>query len=705
MTRRKFKSLRYSSSPTSETIARRQLSRRIFRELNPAGATEPKLKSVTIKAFDTADGSTIWEYGPGLLWEEHYSVDKISGIQFESGSLNKFVLVSGIAPSRPLTANCSNRVKVVQLDSTDGSVLNSNYVSGLFIRTTTSSFGTLLNMQYIGNESLRRCGLSGGNFVMGGHRLPSIEFVGLANTTANKSYVFNEHTQQGGNIYVRTKTSNELISITHNTTAAALKTALEATADVVSATCTGGPWPYAAIDVDIIWSVASGDIRSLSTDSTYSVTDGVTTIDRNVRATMHTIDPASGALVNAVGHVFGVGSINAASRLISGGLVPVPLNPETGSMYNVGAAGSDKVVVSSTGVVNNGTVECWTVDNPWTFNWKKIDNLSDGIGLNPRIQDNNALVYWGRKSFTSPTRTRAAATIAIATGTVTEYDKTDYSNIAGEQTLNALMADGAPTTLGWSGDERRITDVDYPRVNFEYTPYGEEFDLDGDKLLLGSGGGLYGFDTNNAYGPAAYSAIVNGDPPPKVVSPANGSSAHVYTWTFYAFPKSRLETGTEFRFRFGQLPAQILYSNWVDWKCTAAQLEAAIIAGIGENTEGVRSSVDVHPFGAPVLNVNNPSIGILEAGCQILFYGGQNATAYAFNFKNGAAYFAFQKIAVEVRNETGTFGITAWSRTDGSVVWNRSFGTSTATGATVYFADGWLRDGSLYLYGGPVEPE
>jgi hypothetical protein len=244
-------------------------------------ACSQSIRAVTIKGIDKTDGTTVWEYGPGSFWRHHYGADAISGIVPNlSATLNKYAIAAGAYPSynacdnrnsATILANCAEGLSLVKLNSLDGTTVESATLTGVF--TGAGSPTSITPVQ--GITITNAAALSGGDYVIVGERLPFIEFVDYNTNTVNKEYILHAHGQQNGNVYLKTRTSNETITIPHNSTAAAVETLFEATSDCVAATATGGPWPLLPISIDVEWSVSSGDIASISATDTYTAS-GVT---------------------------------------------------------------------------------------------------------------------------------------------------------------------------------------------------------------------------------------------------------------------------------------------------------------------------------------------------------------------------------------------------------------------------------------------
>lgn len=236
-----------------------------------------QLRAVTIKCIDKTDGTTVWEYGPGSLWRHHYGADAISGVVPDlAATLDKYAIAAGTYPTfnacgnrntATLTANVCEPLEVVKLNSLDGTTIESATLTGLFCDVITDTSVGLVTGQTMTNAAA----LSGGDFVIVGERVPFIEFLSFASNGATKSYILHAHGLKAGNVYLKTRTSNETITIPYDSTAAAVETLFEATSDCTAATVTGGPWPLLPITVEATWSVSGGDVSAIAATSTYSI--------------------------------------------------------------------------------------------------------------------------------------------------------------------------------------------------------------------------------------------------------------------------------------------------------------------------------------------------------------------------------------------------------------------------------------------------
>lgn len=235
-------------------------------------------RAVTIKGIDKTDGETIWEYGPGAFWRHHYGADAISGLVPNlSATLDTYAMAAGDYPAFNATHNRNTSsiipnavegITITKLNSIDGTVIESAILKGFFLSDVTETsysagFGITIN---------NAAALSGGDYVIVGQRLPFIEFVDYSSNTANKEYILHAHGQQAGNVYLKTRTSSETITIPFDSDAAAVEALFEATSDCVSATATGGPWPLNAIEIEVEWSAGSGDISGIAASPTYPIT-------------------------------------------------------------------------------------------------------------------------------------------------------------------------------------------------------------------------------------------------------------------------------------------------------------------------------------------------------------------------------------------------------------------------------------------------
>lgn len=747
------------------------------------------VEPVTIKGLTASTGVTEWEYGPGALWVQHYGADEISGFVNEWTTNDRYVAIGGIGywltlglyrSGGALTANCSECWKIVKIDGTDGTEIESATWQGIFSSDPTSgTLGSLLNLNRIGFGA----GLSGGDHCRTHSILPAVEWVDYTTNTANKEYILHAHTQQGGNVYLQTKTSGETITIPYNAIAAQVKTLFEATADCTAATVTGGPWPGTALEVNVTWSAATGDINAIKYDSTYSaggagsctfqwnagtstwvlVSDSCNpgpaeepltsgTYDGELRAgtcpvsfpppptgTRSTLaaavsyDTGTGAVANSVGQVFGLGaSTVTATKLISetAGTVPtVSTLPNSDIEPDIYAGASNSLLVFGYQGTNGRTVEGWTVGSLWNPIWKRYINANAAGGrfawATGLAQSGTIAVCVLRRLYNSAEKAGVYANIAA--GTFTEFDSTEVSNSQGpyatapNNAADAILLDGSASShMAFNYERRYLPATSGSGSAVVYNLGGSQFQTPTKKLLLGASWKRYGVDADRIYLQTdIYQTIATPalwptnqvDVPAYPGTSAAGSISRTYRYRWYTPPDWRFASG-QFRFVFRPYQSQTLptlTTAWIDWHCTTTDIVNAVLAVFPENTEGVYSNVRVNPFGPTNVTDNSPAISLLEANIDIWFQA-----AETLGFPHWRYFYARTSTQIETRNlaTVGTppsaAGIgqeAAFDATDGSLVWQRTYG-STASPSKKYGATGgWLRGSRLILFGPVVDPD
>ncbi len=522
------------------------------------------VEPVTIKGLTASTGVTEWEYGPGALWAQHYGADRISGVVNEWTANNRAVYVAamGAFASTPgprsggaLTATAAQCLKIVKLNSTTGAEVESATIQGLF----AYSAGSGLSFQTLNATRMASpAGLSGGDYLMAHSIDPAVEWDDYTTDTANKEYTLHPHTLQGGNVYFRTKTSSETITVPYNATAGTIKTLFESTADCTAATVTGGPWPDAAINLDVTWSQSTGDISGIKFDATYSaggsgsctfqwnagtstwvlVSDTCNpgpaeepvnpgtydgelqpgtcpvsfppppTGTRDTRAAAVSWSTATGAITSHVGRIFGLGASGAAAtKLITetAGTVPTVSTLSTSDIEpDLYAGASNSVLVFGYQGTNGRTVEGWTVGSPWSRIWRRYVNADAWAGrwawAAGLAQSGKVAVCVRRRIYDSSEK---AGTIAdIAAGTFTEFDESEVSTTASLDNNAAFsrLLDGSSTDRLASAYERRFVPTTSPTATKEYNLGGSQFKTPTKKLLLGfTWYGNHGADADRIY--------------------------------------------------------------------------------------------------------------------------------------------------------------------------------------------------------------
>ena len=676
------------------------------------------LRPINIKAISIVDGVTEWEYGVAAMYSHHYGLDEITAIEGDQSALkNKYVVSCPIYQSNTsysvtkigmdahnrnastCVANCSESLYLTKLNSLTGAVITSTLIAGWF----TTEIPTQLVFETFNSNQTAGIGLSGGDYAICGQLQPAIEFVSFASNTINKTYILHAHGTRAGQIHLKTRTSNETISINYNATAAAVKLLFEATADCVSATVTGGPWPLLPITVAATWSVAAGDIKRIDVDL-FSVVGTAT--NRPTASAFFVYSTSTGLLTSTVGYLFGLGISKSSSVFpANSALTPTAPTfpafgiPATGAMgvLNNGSAGPSNNIVGVGGFADarGQTVECWNVGSTWTLGWCKVSQTSCGgsnsIGYYSGLENSNILMSFDRRvSLANPTRTSFGATIAVTTGVVTEFDNTSIS-ISSSKILTRMLYNDHTKRL-FNDITRLFSTSDYsnPPLEFYYHSDGQMHQVGSVTLHLegqirhADGTQVYGDLYNENPSSASYaSRYFNYDPPSPTPPPFGLTSAKTYAHTFYTKVLTHAHTGTQFRFVLGSNPITAvdnpqIITAWIDWHATAAQINTALINAIGENTAGVGSSVQVWPFGEPTAASVN-TISQLEKGLLIHFAGAPNKFSQAYLTQNFRlkSYFAKDQIKIETQTPTwrAAAGVAAWSASTGAVIWSRPFGT------------------------------
>jgi hypothetical protein len=526
---------------------------------------------VTIKGLTASTGVTEWEYGPGALWAQHYGADRISGVVNEYTSMDKYIGVAGMgyfgtadAPRRhpttgAATANAAQCLKLVKLDSTDGSEVESATMQGVFVQPIIFQ-NQVSGFQFLNLTRMTSpVGLSGGDYLMPHSVDPAIEWVDYTTNTANKEYILHRHTLQGGNVEIRTKTSAEIITLPYNATAGVVKTLFEATADCTAATVTGGPWPDAAINLDVTWSQSTGDIDGARFSTTYSaggsgsctfqwnagtstwvlvsdtcnpgpaeepLTSGTydgelrsgtcpvsfpppPTGTRDTRAAAVSWSTSTGAITSHVGRIFGLGATGtAATKLMTetAGTVPTVSTLSTSDIeLDLYAGASNSVLVWGFQGTNGRTVEGWTVGSPWSRIWRRYVNADIwggrwawAAGL---AQSGKVAVCVRRRTYN--TSEKAGTIVDIAAGTFTEFDESEISTTATLDNNAAVsqLLDGSATDRLAYYYERRFVPTTSPTATKEYNLGGSEYKTPTKKLLIGTFYSPLGVDADRIYAP------------------------------------------------------------------------------------------------------------------------------------------------------------------------------------------------------------
>ncbi|HAV33661.1 MAG TPA: hypothetical protein DC058_14170 [Planctomycetaceae bacterium] len=733
------------------------------------------VEPVTIKGLTASTGVTEWEYGPGALWAQHYGADRISGVVNEWTTNDKFVLAGGLGyfagtpgvrSSGALTANCAQCLKLVKLNSTDGSEVESATMQGVFAyaQVGTGAFQAV-NLTRL----TAPVGLSGGDYLVPHSMDPAVEWVDYTTDTANKEYILHRHTLQGGNVYIRTKTSNETITIPYNATAAVVKTLFENTADCTAATVTGGPWPDAAINVDVTWSQSTGDISGIKFDATYSaggsgsctfqwnagtstwvlvsdtcnpgpaeepLTSGTydgelrsgtcpvsfpppPTGTRDTRAAAVSWSTSTGAITSHVGRIFGLGSSSVPGKLIAetAGTVPTVSTLSTSDIEpDLYAGASNSVLVFGFQGTNGRTVEGWTVGSPWSRIWQKYVNADIWAGrwawAAGLAQSGKVAVCVRRRIYNTSEK---AGTIAdIAAGTFTEFDESEISTTATLDNNAAFsrLLDGSGTDRLAYYYERRFIPTTSPTATKEYSLGGSEYKTPTKKLLIGVyGWQLLGVDADRIYGPLI---TFSQDTTPILWSNSNNTQGPTAGGVAFAGSISRTYrwrwyTGPSERYNAGEF--RILFRPQAG--TGLANKTTSWLDWQCSGTDIVNAVLALFPENTEgvVSNVRVNPLGatnVTDNSPAISLFEGNIDIHFQAAGSLGfidPRYVSTGRVSIEVRSRStfpSTGGLAAYSATDASVVWSRNYGSTASPAKTYPSPQGGWLRGSRLYVYGPV---
>lgn len=729
------------------------------------------------------DGSTEWEYGPGSWWRHHYGADAISGLvpdvdatpntyvlsPFAAGSFQEGVWIDRNGRlSGALNANVSESLTLTKLDSLDGSVIESAILDGWFV--SQMSIGGWVNAT---GTIVETAALSGGDYLIVGWRPPCVEYVDYTTDTANKEYVLHAHTQQAGNVYFRTWTSNETITLAYNATAADVAAAFLATNDCTAATATGGPWPHRKIELSVTWSAATGDIRSIKVDATYTAsTAGTCTWDwltvtvppnpptdqwvlntdncavgttatppagngnpgdtaipgtcaggspatgtRSVRGWMASYDTGTGLISNSTGYVFGRDN-NTPLRLMTGSqTIPSNTTPSRLQGFQVLPAAENRIVCLTEKVNPGNTVEAWNVANTWTREWQYFLNTDLGTILGYSavlecVENDTALLTFANRTYGATQR--CACAISIDANTRTELS----SSVVGTNSAgNAFVAsqkfrDGNSTDRLVYDYEAFYQSPHYPSIQYRYRLYGSEVYTGANELMLGvNRGRIFGWTDTKIFAESYGAVLVNGvyaGPPSRTPSTIANTNARGYLWRWDVL-EGRSGSAQDFRFVFAGDASNVSKTTaWIAWTADKATIKAAIDAVFDANTGGVTDNVVIYPFGDYPDVLSSSGESLLERGLLIRFAGFANTAGRVEKYIN-PIYLEINKIRIEFQDVTNftTPGIAAWSATDGSNSWSRTWGSKDSVVKTFpgggFSRNRWVRGSLVYAYGELVD--
>jgi hypothetical protein len=451
-------------------------------------------------------------------------------------------------------------------------------------------------------------------------------------------------------------------------------------------------------------------------------------------------DTGTGLISNSVGEIFGYPS--GASTFLLTQSSPSPPSFTSGAAtsrpFRIVPADDDVIIC---GTNDNTCLQSWQVGATWERKWTKNVNRSPytvygaygslwSINIHYPV-DNKVLVTFRRGEYDNafPRQNRCGAIVDCDTGTVDEeLDSVRF--VAGQPVFLIQNDSGA--------DDLMAADI-YRNPNPFTHPLGISHTVDDDatEFLIGAGsavGSTYSWDGSQIYGFAVQPDVdtdvaANGpDPSPAWILGGSQTSSSGYSIAssvgrrFVANFQSRfglrLTQDSEFRFRFiGASAPLVIYTDWLAWDATAAEIKTALIDLFGENTEGVSSNVVVNLFGDPPAIDN--TTGLIDRGLRIDFLG-QAAPTNPFGFIapsylyqrtirvpiDSVSYLTATGCKIEIRNSdhVATGSMMAWSAADASPVWGRSWGTALGGSATIATpAHAWSRGDLVYGYGPQVE--
>jgi hypothetical protein len=446
-----------------------------------------------------------------------------------------------------------------------------------------------------------------------------------------------------------------------------------------------------------------------------------------------TYDPATGLISNSVGHVFGFPAGDITRLIPTTTSVQNFASNQTNRKAEGGLAGADDVVIVIPDINNRTCLQAWTPGNPWVMEWIRVAPqnwvYTNAVG-------NKAMINFARASFaisSSPfSKTRCAATVEMDSGTAVEIDSEWVAIGASAE----LWLDETDNTV-WHNVQLSRPWNGSSSLRYNFQGVGVTFNEDDDKALLGQSV-VYGVHATKLFGDAF--GIVNYSTSAidaVSLSSRGGSSflqitgqsstqstviassiARNYRWTYDTPAGLVFDAATEFRIRFRGEGLPTLYTAWMPWRETAANIKAAILAVFPENTEGIASNVAVNVFGDPDWPIN--PTWLIERNMRLDFTGSNATNAALFGFINfryvaratvgvvvdSVLYTGDAGPGIEIRtgNTDNVSGVNAWTIADGLHSWGRIFGTGLVSSTPVtYPRGGWVRGDNCYVYGNVVE--
>lgn len=653
---------------------------------------------ITIRRLDHADGKAVWEYGPGANWVFHYGSDTISGMVVPSDTaMNRRVQNVGTSwtTRSGMTANAAEAVTLTKLDATDGTVIESALIPGMWVVTSSKEAFTTMH------SSVSIAGLSGGDIVFKENRKPTLELVDWTNDIAAKQYVIHSNNQVAGNITLVTKTSSETVTIACNSSASAAATAITAGSptDIVSVSVTGGPLPETALEIAITWSAASGDFKSINASTTYTVSG--TSVPANGILTAYST--STGEITGYLGSILGAGASITRTRLITGtDTIPTSSAPPSLGLFgtrSVFATASDGIMTVS----SDRTLQYWTLGKPFTRGWAKFVNAVSAGTTYGNVENDAFIIGVPRKNYGSGVY--SGCVLTPSSGAVTEYDVSDVKT---DDTAAPWLHDSSATDYitqpfteaGYSGAPKWC----YTDGNTELTLNGDHAHIQGQVYGVTSGFFLTHTFASTTLTDASLAQLRTID---TLVSPLSGLYPNVRHIAYHVGFNQRSLAGTEFRIVFSGTGLTTVNTPWLDWNTiTATDLRTELLTLFPENpyvgTTGWSTATVL------VDNSNNCVAPMFEKGYVVLdFYVAQNATGLGLGFMPRGYVTDVNAFTFEFRNfASAEQGVARWENSTSSPqTWAREWGRKRVGGLQVLPTESWVKNGIIVSWGQAVRGE
>lgn len=668
---------------------------------------DQRVPFITLKGLQSSDGVTQWEWGPGMLGAKVYGASTFVAIAYDQAAVNNLTsrgtwfepTLDAITDAYGFNANISQDIATISGTAGTDTTAAIDWLLSDEANSTGSS-GLMLNL----NVAQQPAATSDGHLAIIGHVSPAIihNTRTSVSTTATKTYKLLPHTLQGGNVTFKTRATYSAITAAHNASASAVASAFAAHGEVSSASATGGPWPLAAIDLSVTWASASNDIWAIENDSTYVISTTPFTVSRQTAAACFVISGSTGDIHSSIPAAAGNGSGSSGDYLLpSAAPFPSSTAARTGVFLDIASASGALVFTSrfqplfSTPQRN---VEAWTYSGgAWSQSWVRTSFAATPIPGHLHVEGNSACVSVPRGTYNGTALSAAVA--AVATGSMSYLDPDNVST--GIQPHVRLKT--GSTSAAWSF--AAVEPVPH-FTRLTYTPDALEVSDNTTQLLIGVNrtgtiagtisGGIVGYAS--AFGGPASAEPV--ELPDSVVrtsvitqTPATTAGIGEYYQLFWP-PGTRHGGATEWRLRFRANYITSVYTSWMAWDATEAQIEAALIALFGQNTEGLYSNVNVSPF---TQATPDNTASAFEVGLKVMFLVSSNPATDPWGFID-PQYITRDAIRVQTRyaQQPNSNPVCVWSDTDGSVTWSRNYGS--VSGSPAYFPTQMWTDGGSWVW-------